>query len=386
MKKFKKRIGILIIVILIITAICGITIYFLTQKDEKETADIYRKIDEEQEERERTGDYEVEEVGNLPEYLSVENCIQKNKDENFKVQEIKFIEKEKSVNYAVYGYIGEEEKYYMLVFDIENETFEIEEMKNVKNIDDIDIKNKTIEEIKNTGNNEFEFLDMSEEDIARKYLEILTKLEIEQPEKAYEMLDSEYKKERFSDLDDYKQYVEENKDIIEEGVLSKYSVDYKDDYTEYIMVDTNANSYTLRAKSAMNFTLLLDNYTIKVEGYETSYSKLSDEEKVKSNVYIFLEMINNKDYKHAYELLDKTFRENNFETLDKFKNHVKENFFSHNIDIYEANLKEEGNNYVYTTQIVSDSSSAAEKKKMTVIMKLKEGTDFVMSFSIENAE
>ena len=95
-------------------------------------------------------------------------------------------------------------------------------------------------------------------------------------------------------------------------------------------------------------------------------------------------MINTKDYSHAYELLDGTFRNNNFDTLDKFKEYVNENFFDYNLNTTgNIDIDNEGSTYIYTTKIKSGVGSAAESKNLTIIMQLREGTDFVMSFSLE---
>ena len=70
-------------------------------------------------------------------------------------------------------------------------------------------------------------------------------------------------------------------------------------------------------------------------------------------------------------------------TIEEFKEYVKNNFFAHNLNTMEAKIQEQGNYYSYETTLKENSSSIAESKKLTVIMQLLEGTNFVMSFSIE---
>lgn len=388
MNNLKKIIGIIIIVILVICIICGIILYKINKQNnneevvsDDEMTQIYDDVEAEPKE-----EYQYESLKNPSDFFSVEKCIQDNIDENFIAKEMNILDGDRIVSYAVYGNIANTEKYFILREDIENNTFSIDELeKNYDNINQINLETKNVQEIKNNGNNEFNYINMSEEQICREYYDRFSKLELENTQEAYELLDNEYKNERFPTLNEYKEYVNENKDIIENGVLSKYSVDYKDDYTEYVLVDIYDNTYTLQATSVMKYTIKLDNYTIKVDNYEQDYASLSEEEKVQSNVYIFLQMINTKDYKHAYELLDNTFKSNNFDTLEKFKEYVQNNFFNYNLNNYnKIKIQEEGNYYVYDTEIKESSSSVAEKKKLTVIMQLKEGTDFVMSFSVEN--
>ena len=220
--------------------------------------------------------------------------------------------------------------------------------------------------------------------MCRKYLEDFRQKELNNPEEAYSMLDEDYRNERFPTFEEFQEYVNSCRYMIQYSSLSKYDVEIKDNYTEYILVDNYNNSYTIRTTGIWDYTILLDNYTIKVDTYEEEYNKLSIEQKIQANVYIFLQMINTKDYRHAYELLDETFKNNNFDTLDKFKEYVNENFFDYNLNTTSnVDISNEGNTYIYETVIRSGAGSAAETKNLTVIMQLKEGTDFVMSFSLE---
>ena len=152
-----------------------------------------------------------------------------------------------------------------------------------------------------------------------------------------------------------------------------------------MLVDNYNNYYTLKETSIMNYTIMLDNYTIKTSDYEEKYQELDDKDKVQANAYIFLQMINTKDYKHAYDILDPNFKQNNFSTLEKFMQYVKDNFFDYNINSplsSEKSIEEQGEYYIYKTVVRNNSGSAAESKQITIIMKILDGTDFVMSFSI----
>lgn len=380
----KKIIKVIGIVVFIICIICVILLYLLNKENSNNFI----------EEQPLEGDplninYSVQKLRDPTTFFTIQGYIQKDFNENFIAKEINVLNGERINSYAVYGKVEDEntgnnqDLYYIFRIDIENTTFEIEELDSkYNNINEIDLETN-IQEIKKDGNNIYEATTITSEEMCRIYLEDFTKLELENVEEAYELIDEEYKKERFPNIEEYQKYIEGCRGLIETGVLSKYSVDYKDDYTEYILVDNYNNSYTVTETSVMNYKIKLDNYTIKVDNYEEDYSKLSEENKVQSNVYIFLQMINTKDYSHAYELLDSTFRNNNFDTLEKFEEYVNQNFFTYNLNTTDIDINQEGNYYIYESTIRSDSSSAAETKKLTVIMQLLEGTDFVMSFSIE---
>ena len=389
MSKNKKLI-IAIAIILVIIAIVTITIILINNKKE---GTIYRNSDGTVEvlpEPEMDIEYAKKELREPTEFFSVEKCIQNNVD-GFSAEKMNYLQGQRIMTYSVYGRINSEdntetlEKYYIVRVDLENMTYELEEMDDsvYENIDQIKLEDDETE-IPNNGNNIFEYEAVSDEEMCRKYLEDFRQKELNNPEEAYSMLDEEYRDERFPTFEDYQEYLNNCREMIQYSVLSQYDVEIYEDYTEYILVDNYNNSYTIRTTGIWEYTILLDNYTIKVDTYEEDYSKLTQSEKVQANVYIFLQMINTKDYSHAYELLDETFRNNNFDTLDKFKEYVNINFFNYNLNTTSnVDISNEGSTYIYETKIRSGVGSAAETKNLTVIMQLKEGTDFVMSFSLE---
>ena len=389
MSKNKKLI-MAIAIILVIIAIVTITIILINNKKE---GTIYKNSDGTVEvlpEPEMELEYMQKELREPTEFFSIEKCIQDNVD-GFSAQKMNYLQGQRIMTYSVYGRVDSEdnnealEKYYIVRVDLENMTYELEEIDDgvYEDIDQIKLEDDETE-ITNNGNNTFEYTAVSSEEMCRKYLEDFKQKELNNPEEAYSMLDEEYRNERFSNFEDYQEYVNSCRDMIQYSSLSKYDVEIKDTYTEYILVDNYNNSYTVRTTGIWDYTILLDNYTIKVDTYEEDYSKLTPNEKIQANVYIFLQMINTKDYSHAYELLDETFKSNNFDTLDKFKEYVNTNFFNYNLNTTSnVDINNEGSTYIYKTRLRSGAGSAAETKDLTVIMQLKEGTDFVMSFSFE---
>ena len=289
------------------------------------------------------------------------------------------------MTYSVEGILNNTTKYFIVRVDMRNMAFKIEEIEDGKynSLDEIKLEDNEAN-ITSNENNPFKYEAVSDENMCRRYLEDFKQKELNNPEEAYELLDEEYRKERFPTYTDFQEYVNSLRNRIQYSSLLKYDVEIKENYTEYILVDNYNNSYTIRTNGIWDYTILLDNYTIKVDTYEEDYSKLDTSQKIQANVYIFLQMINTKDYSHAYELLDGTFRNNNFDTLDKFKEYVNENFFDYNLNTTgNIDIDNEGSTYIYTTKIKSGVGSAAESKNLTIIMQLREGTDFVMSFSLE---
>ena len=386
MEKYKKIILIIAIIVIIIAIACIILLIVLDKKQEEEGT---IKVNEDGsveffEEGDLGIEFKQKQLKEPTAFFSVENAIQKYVNSNFTAISMNELSGERIISYAVYGQIEENDIFFIVRVDIYNLTCEIEQL-NSKDYNDINqiVLEDNQTEIANNGNNTFEYKRVSNEDMCSKYLKDFSEMEINDTQKAYSMLDEEYRGERFPTFEDFEEYVSLCREIIQNSALSSYNVEYYDDYTEYIFTDNYNNYYTVKTDGVAEYTICLDSYTIKSDNYEEEYNKLSDENKVNSNVYTFLQMINTKDFSHAYELLDETFKNNNFNNLDSFKEYVNTNFFNINFNVEEtAEINSENGIYTYETTIRSGAGSSAQSKNLTVIMQLGEGTEFVMSFSI----
>lgn len=387
MKDSKKIIVIIcIILVLIICVICGVLLYLSTNKDNGNANELQQLTDEN---GNPIGDtvnveYSKERLNDPTRFFSVEKYIQYNYNENFVAEDMNVLYSERITSYAVQGRIGdnsENKVYFIFRVDPQNGTYSMEEQNNVNSLDSIDLRTD-ITEINNTGNNTFEYTTVNSEQMCRIYLNDYKDKELNNPEEAYSMLDDEYKKIRFPTYEDFQEYLNEYRNIIQNSVLTSYYSEIKDDYTEYILVDNYNNSYTVRSTGIWDYKIMLDNYTIKVDTYDEEYSKLDDNEKVQANVHIFLQMINTKDYAHAYEKLSDGFKSNYFNTLESFEDYIKNNWFSYNI-LADIDISEEANSYVCDVTLRDGAGRAANQTNKTIIMQLREGTDYVMSFTVE---
>ena len=93
-------------------------------------------------------------------------------------------------------------------------------------------------------------------------------------------------------------------------------------------------------------------------------------------------MINSKDYLNAYEKLAESFKKSTFPTKEEFKKYVKEKMYEYN-EIEFEDFKAQGNLYIYNIKLSERDAPAHPKKNMQIIMKLKEGINFEMSFNME---
>ena len=76
-----------------------------------------------------------------------------------------------------------------------------------------------------------------------------------------------------------------------------------------------------------------------------------------------------------------TFKKNNFPTQQSFAEYINKNLFSLNSFEYN-NVEKNGNLYVTTAGVSDTTGEQRVFKSISFIVKLLEGTDFVMSFSM----
>ena len=235
------------------------------------------------------------------------------------------------------------------------------------------------ESIKENDNNTYIFKSVSDneyiEDLFNQYkLEMLYS-----PQTVYNKLDSEYKSKKFDNLEQFKQYAKNNETKNRNVRIAKYQKNVYDEYTQYICQDQDNNYYIFNETSTMNYTAILDTYTVDVPEFVNKYNEAKDENKVAYNIKKVFDAINDSDYKYVYNKLDATFKTNYFKTQADFESYVKKNFYTSN-EIKYTSCQKNSNTYLYKI-IIKDKSSSNQIEK-TIVMSLKEGTDFVMSFNV----
>lgn len=298
------------------------------------------------------------------------------------IKKMNYIDGDVFQQYSILILINNNEDLFIkLNMDTSNRTFSIIPIlnKSIKSINEIELTNK-LEYILENEYNQYEYIRYTTEEIVYKYFNYYTELMYNDTKKAYELLDTEYRNKRFSTLNEFTEYVQKIQPRIDSVILNKYYVERNSDCTIYTIVDNYSNYYIIKEYSVMKFSIQLDNYTIKPGNYEQEYLKLNESQKMLTNLNIFLSMVNNKDYNSIYERLDESFKNNKFSNIEQLKQYIDKEFFNCNV-IESIDAKNEGNVYIYKVLIKSNNTFGALDKEVTVIMQLKEETDFVMSFS-----
>jgi len=419
--KSMKNIIIILIILLLILAITVIVIVNERSKTQK-------LEDENEDESNVIIDYQKEKVTNATLFYTVEACIQQYIDAIYTSEAeilvemlsekyinenninnnnvLNYVDKVKTVSlfdakkmntlpgerietYAVYGIISNrdnpenrQEAYYLVLIDNYNSTFSITPMvnKNIGNVNDIDLESE-VQLIDTVDNNAFEYYRITDETLIRNYLGNYKSNVLYNIQDAYELLDEEYRNKRFGSLDSYKMHVTEELSKIKGSLVAKYKINQYNDYVQYVCIDRDENYYIINETAVMEYSLILDTYTLDLPEFLEKYNSTNPQGMVALNIQKFIDSINNKDYKYAYSKLAEGFKNSNFSTLQSFERYIKSNIYEKN-KIEYLDFKEEGSVYTYKIIFSDANSENTPTKTKTIIMQLQEGTGFVLSFDV----
>ena len=277
--------------------------------------------------------------------------------------------------------------YLKIYLDFQNQTFQIEQVNQTdyetaleQGIQETDRENNTIE--KNQYNQFQEALNVVEEDILSLYYEKYVYISINNPQESFEMLDEEYRLEKFNnDIQTYVDYLNLNIEDMRSDSVTSYTEQEENGYTKYEVQTTNGKTFIIKEFDFMQYSILLDNYTVQSEEIVEEYNNLSSNSKVARNIRNIFTMLDNQDYEQVYSHLDNTFKQNNFPTIEQFEEYARNTFFETNY-LGEMRAIQQGNIYVITVPYKERASAAAEERQKIFFMQLLDGTDFVMSFEV----
>ncbi|MBO5413044.1 MAG: hypothetical protein J6A29_01840 [Clostridia bacterium] len=317
--------------------------------------------------------------------------------------------------YFAYGYLIEKDLNKItelsigVKIDTGNSTFSILpyeylEKKGYLNVNEETITQFTEEtEIENKTNNVFKYKYVNNE----TYIDYLFSNYIDRclfnKEIIYNYLDEEYKQKRFGSFQKFEEFIEANKEnymtygqlkdyeefdnmdeymlyLIKTGNLEveSYQKTIEKEYTQYTCVDNLQNYYIFRETAPMEYTLILDTYTIDLPEFTEKYEAGTTEEKVGYNIEKIVNALNAKDYNYVYSKLADEFKENYFKTYEDFEKYAKETFDIENKVTY--------NKYTESKDLSTYKITLQGKNKTitkTIVMRLEDGTNFAMSFNVE---
>ena len=262
--------------------------------------------------------------------------------------------------------------------DIMNSTYSIEPLENYNNGN---IENED-ESIEKNDNNSFNIQKITNEYVSTQLLVRFKRLSLCKPEVAYNLIDEEYRNKRFKDLNGFKKFVDDNRDEISRITTDKYLANKYEDSKEYICMDKYENIYVFNVKDMSNMSVKLDTYTIISDKFKETYDSSDEEYKVAMNIDKWVQMLNTRDYKTAYSVLDETFRNNNWGSEETFEQYMRENFPLH-YDVEYITYSNEGATYVQQINLTDITGENEGTISLNIIMQLKDNYEFVMSFSVQ---
>ena len=295
--------------------------------------------------------------------------------------------KDEIEEYFVYAIQNNENKYFVAYLDQENNTYMLEEISNTEyeDVKNEKINNKflQVKTIEDNGSNEYSIELMSDVKIANMYFDIIKNILNSEPEVLYDILDTDYQQKRFGSTENFMEYVDNNKNKFANMQISKYAKYTYEGYMQYVCLDTNGEYYIINEDTTTgDYKILLDTYTIDQPEFIEKYDSASDIQKAGYNIDKFMQAINAHDYTYAYNCLAESYKQNNFTTINSFRNYIQNNFYSKNN--YEIkNGTKEGDYYVYTVNITDAEQDTSGLVQKNFIVNIKDNREFELSFNVE---
>ena len=270
--------------------------------------------------------------------------------------------------------------------DSNNSTFYIYPTEYIKerypSLENLSTYSSEIDNIPENDYNIFDFVNIEDATIVTDYLYNYKDKIVNDLPASYDLIDEEYRKEKFPSIDEYEIYVKDHMQELLSISFSKYLVNKTNDYNEYICIDTQGNYYIFKETAVMQYTLLLDYYTVNTGYFIDKYDNSNAQEKVALNIEKIVQAMNLEDYGYVYNKLDETFRNNNWASEEEFEQYMKENFPLH-YDVEYTTFREENSTYIQEIILSDITGESDETQTINIIMQLKDNYEFVMSFSIE---
>lgn len=308
----------------------------------------------------------------------------------FKPDTIYSVDEGKITTHFVYGYyynisdMNKKNINLMIQLDTVNHTFNVYNYKYMSdngydNLKIGDSYNSYKEEIQNRENNTFEYVNITDEELASKYLDDYKNIILYDRTKAYQLLNQDYSELRFENEQDFARFAENKKIDFFKAKLVEYSIMFNESGNKiYICKDQNDNYYYFKETDGiMRYEVMLDNYTVPDDNFIKKYEDVDEQVRVALNIEKFVKSINDKCYYYAYNCLADSFRNNYFKTQGEFETYIQNNFYQNNVITYNS-FEKQGDLYTYS--VVLTDKQTNEQKNKTFIMKLEEGTNFVLSF------
>lgn len=258
--------------------------------------------------------------------------------------------------------------------------------------------------IEKNNDNAYSNNTLSDSEYTKALLEDLMYNLVFKKEKAYELLENKYKNSKFSNINSFYEFISKNEETykylyrnitgdtvglttqkeLENFRANRYKFDIKDfkikkynNYTQYIIIDKQNKYYIFNEVKPMEYSVLLDSYTVEVELLTEEYNNLNKDDQYEYVINQYIEMINLKDYDSAYSHLDENIKNDNNKSL--FVRFIQERFFEDNYIDSITNDEKDTQNKVFKIQL-RDSEYGMKTKGLTLKVELVSKNDYRITF------
>lgn len=315
----------------------------------------------------------------------IENNLKKFANKKYEIESMYVVEDSPYINtFFVYGSYENEKYDFLIVLDAYNQAFEIyldNYMKenNFSSLNIDSMKSIHASAIEQKDYNDFTYKNVEKgiiiSDYYNRYIDLL-KNDIS---KAYMMLDDEYRKERFPNIDSFREYVN---DVIlsKDANIKTYKCNKNESYDEYVCKDEFGRTYIFRTTSINQYKVILDTYTVPIYAYTKEYENFSDVNKAQMCVSVFFECINNRDYSKAYKYLNDEFKQKNFKDSDALKMYADSSWYKNNIYTFDS-VENTGNVYIFYGTLREEGNDNSDVLSQVILVRCGSNyNDFELSF------
>lgn len=317
------------------------------------------------------------------------NSVKDNTGKKYTINDMYVVDDSDFINtYFVYGDFDGKDFNFIVILDRYNCTFEIYldnylVDNNIQKSNEKSMKTLNVEHVEKNESNSFQYKNITQEQMVKIYYNDYVDLMKKNINKAYEMVDGDYKQKRVDTIDKFKNHISARVSAVSDIVLDSYSVNKVGNHLELICCDNFGNYTIFKVTSVLKYTAILDSYTINIDQLTDEYNNAQDRNKAIICVNKFLECINNKDYDVAYRHLNSTFKDSKFKTLESFTEFVNSKWFDLNKYSFES-VRVQDNDYIfkgklfYTTEQGSYDSGVTENS--FVVRLNTNSSDYEISF------
>ena len=360
------------------TVKAGISLEEAKQQSQKQGLEAIKNILDEQYKNnmEITDDIIIEKQKN---YAKNSN-LQETEIYDLNIENIQWCNLENNINlFLITSKLNNKDFNILLKLDIINNTFSIYLSDFIEKYSENDYyRNINISSISLNDYNKYKNVKATDEYIIKEYFSEYRMKMIENQKEAYNMLNTDYMKKKFGNYDNFIQYVNKNEMNIKLASIQEYQVNTINGKKEYICYDQYGKYYIFTEQDIINYNVILDTYTIDLPDFLNKYNNSNDATKAGLDLQKIIDALNDEDFKYVYNKLDETFKENNFPTVKDIEQYIKNNI-TINSNVVISNYQNSNDLHMFDVTFSYDEVNTITK---TFIIKLLDGTDFVMSFNV----